>query len=460
MEKQITHFVVVVGAGPAGLFAARELAEHGTFIVLLNRDIKPGGLAEYGIYPDKHKMKQGLRSHFHLIVTNPNIEYYGNILVGDQGDITLKELAALGAQAILVAVGAQGTKWLGLPGEKLSGVYHAKDIVYHYNLLPPFSEMPFRIGKRVAVIGAGNVSLDIANWLIQTVRVDEVVAVIRRGPEEVKFDKTQLEYVSANLDLQALDAEFSRVEPVLKAVDQDTEISRNFLLSGIAKAAASTSPSRLRMRFLSSPTRILGDGDGRVKGLEVENNSLAGSNGSLRAVGTGVCEVLDVDTVIFAIGDHVDDHVGLPVDANEFIKNPNPRFPVDGNSYETCDPARSCILENCFVAGWSRKASQGLVGVARKDGVNGAKAVLAYLETMPSVSESFLGKVGRVLAPKAVGKQALFKLEEVETQIASSRGLEEFKFSRNEDMLAAIELGYPSILKTVDVRVATDADKG
>src|SRR5512143_858052 len=180
---------MVIGAGPAGLFAARQLASAGVHVVLLNRDIQPGGLAEYGIYFSKYKMKEGLRKQFRQILEMPNIEYYGNLTVGQKGDLSLMELRALGFQALLVTVGAQGTKWLGLPGENLVGVYHAKDLVFHYNLLPPFGTRDYRIGKRVALIGAGNVMLDIAHWLVRQLKVDEVISVVRRGPNEVKFSK-------------------------------------------------------------------------------------------------------------------------------------------------------------------------------------------------------------------------------------------------------------------------------
>jgi len=183
------YFVAVIGAGPAGLFGARELANQGARVVLFNRDIKPGGLAEYGIYPNKHIMKSGLRKQFRQILDLPNLDYYGNIAVGSQGDLTLDDLRALGFQAILVTVGAQGTKWLGLPGEDLEGVYHAKDVVYFYNNLPPFSQTSFLFGKRCAVIGAGNVMLDITHYLAREKKVEEVIAIVRRGPAEVKFEK-------------------------------------------------------------------------------------------------------------------------------------------------------------------------------------------------------------------------------------------------------------------------------
>ena len=121
------YFVAVIGAGPAGLFGARELANLGARVVLFNRDIKPGGLAEYGIFPNKYTMKNGLRKQFRQIMDLPNLDYYGNVTVGSQGDLTLDDLRSLGFQAILVTAGAQGTKWLGLPGEDLEGVYHAKE---------------------------------------------------------------------------------------------------------------------------------------------------------------------------------------------------------------------------------------------------------------------------------------------------------------------------------------------
>ena len=107
MEKQDRYLVAVVGAGPAGLFAAKELAGQGVEVILLNRDIKPGGLAEYGIYPEKLKMKEGLRAQFRQILSLPNVHYYGNIVVGKDGDLSLDDLWELGCQAILVTAGAQ-----------------------------------------------------------------------------------------------------------------------------------------------------------------------------------------------------------------------------------------------------------------------------------------------------------------------------------------------------------------
>jgi ferredoxin--NADP+ reductase len=429
------YFVAVVGAGPAGLFGARELANQGARVALFNRDIKPGGLAEYGIYPSKHTMKSGLRKQFRQVLDLPNIDYYGNVSIGAQGDLTLDDLRALGFQAILVTAGAQGTKWLGLPGEDLVGVYHAKDVVYFYNKLPPYSQKPFRFGKRCAVIGAGNVMLDIAHYLIREEKVEEVVAVVRRGPAEVKFDKKEMEYVIANLDQADLAAEIRRVAPIMQAVNQDPATAHAAMLEALPKALPKVSNTRFRFEFLASPVQMFGDADGNLIQVELEDNILVEAKGDTKAKGTGNKRRLDVETVVFAIGDKVDDTFGLPVEWNEFVKNPNPRFPVEGNSFET-------PFEDVFVGGWSRQASSGLVGYARKDGTNASKAVWQYLQTKQP-TELPLDAVSARL--KSLGKPIVFKedikkLEAVETAEAQKRGLEEFKFDNNEDMLHAMGL--------------------
>ncbi len=444
-QNYANAIVSVVGAGPAGLFAARHLAGEGVHVVLFNRDIKPGGLAEYGIYPSKIKMKEGLRKQFRQILELPNVDYYGNVTIGQEGDLTLADLRALGFQAILVAAGAQGTKWLGLPGEDLMGVYHAKDLVFHYNKLPPFSERKFQIGRRVALVGVGNVMLDIAHWVIRECKVDEAIAVARRGPAEVKFTKKEMETVARNLDLGALDAEIERVTPVMRAVGQDPEAAKAYLLSALPKAMDPVSKTRFRFDFLASPARILGGERGAVRGLEIEDTTLIPGDGEPRAKRLGTKRVLNVDTLIFCIGDRVDEKFGLPVRKNEFVKNPNPRFPITGLSYEAFDPDLDRPIERVFVAGWSREASSGLVGVARKDGENGAMAVAQYLQTQPPLKKSAailesLSHRLEHLEKMVVTKEHLKKLTEIELCEARRLGLEDFKFASNTDMLKAMGL--------------------
>jgi ferredoxin--NADP+ reductase len=442
-ETNPCNLVAVVGAGPAGLYAARQLASNGVEVVVFNRDIKPGGLAEYGIYYDKYKMKDGLRKQFRQILSLPNLHYLGNVTIGQNGDLYLDELAQLGFQAVLVTAGAQGTKWLGLPGENLRGVYHAKDLVYHYNKLPPYSTMPFAVRGRVALVGVGNVMMDIAHWAIHDLKVDEVIAVARRGPAEVKFTKKEMEYVIANLDVAALDRELARCAPFMAEVNQDVQAAREYILSASSKAAPPVSGTRFSFDFLASPTAMLGNEQGEVTGLEVEDTKLVLKGDDTKAVGMGSRRVLAVDTVVFCIGDKVDENFGLPVMWNAFVKSSTPRYPVEGISYEAFDPQAGQPVEGVFVAGWSREASSGLVGVARKDGESGAQAVLEYLKTKPALSDTTaviaalyqrLAQTGK----RVIAKDDVARLESAEQAIAQQQGLPEYKMKTNQEMLAAI----------------------
>ena len=429
-----TYFVAVIGAGPAGLFAARELANQGVRVAIFNRDIKPGGLAEYGIYPEKHTMKEGLRKQFRQTLDIANIDYYGNVSVGTNGDLTLDEIRAFGFDAVLVSAGAQGTKWLGLEGEDLEGVYHAKDVVYFYNKLPPFSQKSFRFGKRCAIIGAGNVMVDIARHLINVQKVEEVTAVVRRGPAEVNFTKEEMKHLIGYLDLEEFDRELERVHPVLAEINQNGVIGRHRVLESLAKADPKTENAKFHFDFLASPTAMYGE-NGMLTKLEVEDNILVEKDGNISAKGTGIKRTMDVETVIFAIGDKVDDAFGLPTQWNEFVKTTEPRFPVEGISYET-------TTEGIFVGGWSRKASEGLVGYARRDGTNAGKAVFQYLQTKQFGNANFEAVADRMkqLNKPVILKDDIDRLEEVENEEAKKRGVEEYKFASNEEMLQAMGL--------------------
>ncbi|MBK6648054.1 MAG: FAD-dependent oxidoreductase [Anaerolineales bacterium] len=426
------YSVAVIGAGPAGIFGARELANNNAHVTLINRDIKAGGLAEYGIYLEKHTMKEGLRKQFRQALGLSNINYYGNVTVGLEGDLTLDQIRALGFDAVLVSAGAQGTKSLGLPGEDLEGVYHAKDVVYHYNKLPPFSQRKFRFGKRCAIIGAGNVMVDIARYLITHQGAEEVTAVVRRGPAEVNFTRDEMKHLIGYLDLDEFEKEMKRILPALEAVRQDPQIGRNKILEAQSKADPKTKNAKFHFDFLASPTGMSG-ADGLLAKLEIEENILAERDGKTSAKGTGEKRALDVDTVIFAIGDQVDSRFGLPVEWGEFVKNKEPKFPVEGVSYES-------LTEGVFVGGWSRKASEGLVGYARKDGTNAARSVLQYLQgKAPSnISAGMVDEKLKALPKPVITSEDLRRLETLEAEEAAKRGLDEFKFASNDEMLQAL----------------------
>ena len=436
------HLVAVVGAGPAGIYGTRKLSEAGHRVVLLNRDIKPGGLAEYGIFVDKEKMKTGLRKQFKRILADPKVFYLGHVTVGKNQSVTLDELKTIGFGAIVVTAGAQGTKKLGIEGEESLGVYHAKDVVYHYNSLPPFSEQAFEIGRRVAIIGMGNVMVDIANWLLNLKKIDQVIVVARRGPLEKAYDDSEFEYVEQYLDNADMKREIERIAPQLAAVGQNVgEIMQKFVKQGEPAEGR-----RLTFRYLCSPTKVIANDQGRVAALEAEENQMVVQDGRTVAKGTGKKQRIDVDCVIYAIGDQVDAAIGLPFSRGAFITNPE-KLAGDPNpaAYQPYDPQTQKVLDGIFVAGWSRNASVGLVGVAKQDAERGIKVVNEYLKSKPGLStgemEAKIEALIDMLVKKnasIVTKEDIELLESAEQEEARARKTWDFKYTNDEKMLAVI----------------------
>ena len=442
--------VAVIGAGPAGLFAAREISQAGYRVSLLNRDIKPGGLAEYGIYPDKKKMKDGLRGQFKQILSTPNLAYYGNVSIGEGRDLELHELINAGFDAILISIGAQYNRTLGLLGEDLAGVYHANDLVYTFTGMPPFAGRQLEIGKNAVVIGVGNVMTDISCYLIRELKMDSVTVVARRGPVEVKFEKKEFERIASNLDLDDLDLQLKEIEPLMCSLGQETGMGREIFYSCLPKAEPKVSDTRFYLRFLAAPTRFISDGSGRLAGVELARNTLQVQGGEAKAVATGENFVINADTVVLAIGNRVDENFGLPVVRGEFARNPEPQYPVEEISYEAYDPQTKQPLPGIYLGGWARKASDGLVGKARKDGVNSARAVLQYLqnnEPKNQKSSDWLELKLMHLAHPVVRMEDLAVLQLKEEEKAVELGTVDYLFTSNGQMLAAMGLAEENPLQ-------------
>ena len=268
------HVVIVVGAGPAGMALAKRMADAGHEVIILNRDIKFGGLAEYGIFPSKLKLRGGLKKQYWDMLEQPNVHYFGNVSVGEGKDLTVEELRGLGASAIAFSIGAQGTKAIGVEGDSAKGVFHAKDVVYHFNRLPGFGDRPFDMGKHVAIIGVGDVMVDIAHWLIRYKRVERVTAIARRGPAERKYNPKEIRAVCAHMDREGIAQEFARIKDRLAAVGQNADEVLTGMTAEFTKCEQTGSHSKMGFRFLASPKRVLVDANHRVRALEMEDNKL------------------------------------------------------------------------------------------------------------------------------------------------------------------------------------------
>jgi ferredoxin--NADP+ reductase len=442
-----THLIIVIGAGPAGMSVANVLSKAGHEVIVLNRDIKFGGLAEYGIFPSKLKLRGGLKKTYWDILERPNVHYFGNVSVGANKDLTVELLRSLGASAIVFSTGAQGTKTIGVEGDSAQGVFHAKDVVYHFNRLPGFGDRPFDMGKHVAVIGVGDVMVDIAHWLSRYKKVERVTAIARRGPAERKYNPKEIRAICANLDQNALAKEFERIRPRLEAVGQQPDAILKDMVAECDKGEPKVSETKFGFRFLASPKRVLVDAHNRVRALEMEETKLEPKGEDTAAVGLKQYYEFPVDSVVFAVGDRVDETVGLPYKNGVFVTNPNKTGnEPDDALFQAYDETSGQALPGVFLAGWARKASEGLVGVAKRDGEWCAEVVSRYLAGVAPVTrtgiESSMKRLADRLAQRktayvdAAGLRALQQAEQGHK--AGDECIGEFKYVTNQEMLGHI----------------------
>ena len=449
MSAPTSHVIIVAGAGPAGMAVASSLAKAGHEIIILNRDIKFGGLAEYGIFPAKLKLRGGLKKQYWELLERPNVHYFGNVSIGNGKDLTVEDVRSLGASAVIFSIGAQGTKAIGVEGDSAKGVFHAKDVVYHFNRLPGFGDRPFEMGKHVAVIGAGDVMVDISHWLIRYKKVERVTAIVRRGPVERKYNPKEIRMVCANMDVEGISKEVARIKDRLAAVGQNADEILKGLTDEFTKCEPKVSETQMGFKFLASPKRILVDGNNTVRGLEMEDNKLDPKGEDTVAVGLKQYYEFPCDSVVFAVGDKVDETVGLPYKSGLFVTNPNKTGnDPDDALFQAYDETAGKVMDGVFLAGWARKASEGLVGIAKRDGDWCAEVVTKYLSTKTPGSHSgtkiVLDKLASTLKTHKSHPVDLAGLRILESNEKAHWGedcIGEFKFTNNQEMLKLIESG-------------------
>lgn len=432
------HVVLVIGGGPAGIFLSDRLAKSDVDVLLINRDIRPGGLVEYGIYPTKFKLIGGIRRQIKKVLALPGIHYLGNVPVGSSEVVSIETLRGLGASALAFTVGAQGTNYLGIKGEKRAHVYHAKDLVYHYSDLPPFAKQEFSMGQKVLIVGMGNVSIDIAHWLVRVKKVAEVTIVARRGPAERKYTGKEVKVIAANVDREDLDAEFERVRARLEAVGQDVDAVKAEVIAELdKKPLEKTSETKVRFRYLYSPEDFLGEGeDGALEKVLLGENELYQRDDSVGCRSVDNKVEWAMDSAVFAVGDKVEDALGLPYERGRYLTG------SEGvEAYQVQGQADDAPL---FVAGWARNASDGLVGVAKKDGQTCGDFILETLkDKTPGKSlaevESALKAILSTKGIRSSDLDDVAALEAAEAKVMEEKGVEGFKFDDNKTMFAAID---------------------
>jgi ferredoxin--NADP+ reductase len=384
--------IAVVGAGPAGLYAVQSLlaAAPGIGIDVFDRLPTPFGLVRYGVAPDNQKIKSVTRVLRAAFEREGAVRFIGNVRFGV--DIHRADLLEH-YDAVVYATGAQGERRLGIPGEGLAGSHGAKELVDWYSGHPDAADRGFALAsKHVAVIGAGNVALDVARMLVRSPgeiaatdvpdrvleafrasAVTDVHIIARRGLAHAKFTAEELRAIN---DLADADIVIRPEEALVTAEDEarmagDRSLRGNVaLMREWASRPPRGKPRRIHMRFLHRPVRILGEG--RVEALVLERNEpLAG--GHVRP--SGRFETLEAGMVFRSVGYQALPLPDVPFDAaRSLIPHAEGRVldehgrPVQGE----------------YVTGWAKRGPTGVIGTNKSDSAETVASLVADLAARTS----------------------------------------------------------------------------
>jgi ferredoxin--NADP+ reductase len=449
--------VAIVGAGPAGFFLAeRLLGKEGVTVEvdLYERLPTPYGLVRFGVAPDHEKIKNVTRS-FDKVAARSGFRFFGNVDVGR--DITLDDLRRCYHQ-VCFTTGAQTDRRMGIPGEDLARSHPATEFVAWYNGHPDYRDLRFDLSvERVAVVGVGNVAVDVARMLCRTPeelaatdtaeyalealrcsRVREVYLLGRRGPLQAAFTNPEAKELGEldGADVRVLPEEVA-LDPLSQAEldggDDKGARKKIEILRELAGRSPTGKPRLLTIRFLVSPVELLGDDQGRVRAMRLARNRLVdGKGGALRAEATGQLEELPVELVFRSVGYRGVALPGLPFDERPGVV-PN---------------ERGRVAPGLYVAGWIKRGPTGVIGTNKPDAAETAETMFADLERGALLSPQEPAAAAaeaqiRRAQPSVVTYPDWQRLDRYETERGKALGRPRLKCTTVREMLEVITLTSP-----------------
>jgi ferredoxin--NADP+ reductase len=389
--------VAIVGAGPAGIYAADVLMKSGTdvSIDLYERQPAPFGLIRYGVAPDHPRIK-GIVKALHQVLSKPQVRLLGNVEYGV--DVKLDELRRY-YDAVVFTTGAEKDRDLDVPGVDLPGSFGGAEFVSWFDGHPDVPrDWPLE-AESIAVVGAGNVGLDVARMLSKTADellvteipdnvyqglkaspVREVHVFARRGPAQAKFTPLELRELDHSPNVEVLvdpeDIEYD--DGSIAAINSDNQTK--LVVRELEKYAMRTAdkgegerPRKLWLHFFESPVEILGDG--KVEAFRTERTELTG-DGNVK--GTGVTKDWAVQAVYRCVGYRSTELPGLPWDSRNHV------VPHAAGRVLDLDGAP---LPGVYVNGWVKRGPVGLIGHTKGDAIETVGSMLEDLETMPRAEQ-------------------------------------------------------------------------
>ena len=434
--------LAIVGAGPAGIYAAdllikSELRDFDVSIDLFDLLPAPYGLVRYGVAPDHPRIKGIIRALYEVL-DRGDIRFFGNVQYGK--DITLDELKQH-YNAVIFATGAVKDADLNIPGIELDGSYGAAAFVNWYDAHPDFPrEWPLN-AKEVAVIGNGNVALDVARVLaklpeqmlatdipanvyegLKNSPVTDVHVFGRRGPAQVKFSPLELREAThiEGVDCIVYDEDFQYDDASREAIDTNnqTRVMVNTLEQLREEPQNTGAKRRLHLHFFSSPAEVIGV-DGKVSALRIERTELDGKGG---VVGTGEFREFPVQAVYRAVGYFGSELPEIPYDAKHGV------IPNDGGR----------VSPGVYATGWIKRGPVGLIGHTKSDALETINNLINDKATWwqpTSPSEESVVELLRERGVDFVDWAAWLKIDAKEVALGEAEGRERIKLVEREDFL-------------------------
>jgi ferredoxin--NADP+ reductase len=408
--------VAIIGAGPAGFYAAGALLNQRDLRIgvdLFERLPAPYGLVRYGVAPDHQKIKTVTRV-FDRTASSAGFRFFGNVEFGR--DLTRADLHRH-YDAIIYAIGSQGDRQLGIPGEELAGSISSTAVVGWYNGHPDYTDLVVDLsGENAVVIGIGNVALDVARILASTPeelaptditpyaeeqlaasRIRDIYVLARRGPAQAKFTPPELKEFAelADADVVVDPAELELDPWSAAEVAQDAETRRNLdILRELAARPLRGCRRRVHFRFLVSPVALLGE-DGHVQAVRVERNELkSDEQGGLVARGTGQFFELPAQLVVRAVG-----YRGMPLPDVPFDER---HGIIPNNAGRVVEPASNQPTVGEYVVGWVKRGPTGVIGTNRPDAIESVESLLADTPSLTPAPDPDPTAVERLLSERGV----------------------------------------------------------
>ena len=441
--------LAIVGAGPAGIYAADLIikAERDFDVSIDLFDLLPApyGLVRYGVAPDHPRIKGIIRALYEVL-DRGDIRFFGNVKYG--ADITLDELKQH-YNAVIFATGAIKDAALNIPGVELDGSYGAADFVNWYDAHPDVPRTWPLLAKEVAVIGNGNVALDVARILVKHPEqllstdipdnvyqgllqspVTDVHVFGRRGPAQVKF--TPLELREA-LEIEGVDAivydeDFKYDEGSKAQIDSNNQ-TRVMVktLEGAREHQPTNATRRLHLHFFSAPVEIIGEA-GKVTGLKIERTELDGT-GNVKP--TGEFRTFDVQAAYRAVGYFGSELTQIPFDAKHGVITNQAGRVVDGEGKQ---------IAGIYATGWIKRGPVGLIGHTKSDALETIGCIIADRETWWQPTNPDEQSVVDLLSAKNVkfvGWPEWLKIDAAERALGEAEGRERIKLVDRPDFIAA-----------------------